>query len=218
MAHRHNAHKSAAGAPLPPPAATLARVAGTVRLAAAADRAPLHVLAAEVTRCGHRPATSWTVYGPGARVPARRLCRTCSVGLPPDTRAKLIPTPAELGAVHELTAREAAQALTDTLDRLRTAALVDGSAYEPTVLVEARLAQAAPAGMRRVDRAQLVTGYVATGRELSLLELLNTLDPIRPDVPHQRMYVLDPPAPGDPVDVSSYDARAYDWRRRGHAL
>lgn len=208
---------------LPPPAETLARVSPGASFAAGPAGNLLHVIAGDVTRCGAKLAASWTDYRRRTTggVPARRLCRRCLAGLPAATRRRLVPTATELRKVNELEAREATAALVAALARLRTEALVDGSAYERTVLVEAALAprQAAPRGaapLTRAERATHVAGPIATGRELTLLELLNELDPSRPTVPGYRVYLLDPPALGTPVhDGGTYDARAYDWRRKG---
>lgn len=215
---------------LPPPAATVARVLPAARFTSAASSTTVHLLiAGEVTRCGHRTAAGWQLYaGPPpepADVPPARLCPRCLAGLPATTRQALDPTPAELRAVHEQRARAAATDLVNVLAELRQEALVDGSAWERTHLVHARQvpALAQPRGrgttpLTRAERATHIGGYIAHEWPMTLLELLNHVDPSSPDTPGWRVWFLDAPEPGTAVDVGgTYDGRAYDWRRKGHA-
>jgi hypothetical protein len=215
---------------LPPPAATLARVDPAIRLGlapAARERhhqagAPLHVLVGDtVTRCGARTSAAWQAY-PGPAAPALRLCRRCLAGLPLSLRTELAATRAELRAVHEHEARDAAVRLSRLLADLREAALVDGSAYERTTVVEAALAprpqthdRFGARTMTRRAQGEHTGGHVATERGLSLLELLNELDPNRPDVVGRRLFLHDPPALGTPVDAgATYDPRLWMGRSR----
>lgn len=207
----------------PPPAETLARVQRGTRLGLAPAGSSLHVLAGDVTRCGHRTSADWQAYGgTGARVPTLRLCARCAAGLPRELLRRLEPTRGELRRVYERDARYAAEDLRRHLEELRTRALVDGAAYEPTRLVEAVL-PSPEVGRRSLDAARTtkaernarVTGHVAAGRPLTLLELLNELDPTRPDLPGHRVWLVDEPELGTPVDVGgTYDARLWMGRRR----
>lgn len=210
---------------LPPPAATLARVAPAAQFTAAPAATVLHVLTGTVTRCGHRTAAGWTRYAgtppEAATVPPVRLCPRCAKGLPLELRRKLEPTTAELAALVHAQALTAAELLRRQLADLRTAALVDGSAYERVTLpVAERVARPvlhrnAPTPTR-AERDLRVSGHVVTHRELTLLELLNHLDPSRPTAPGWRSWFADAPPAGTPVAVSGdYDARAYDWTRKG---
>lgn len=205
---------------LPPPAATLARVAPAVRFAVKpGGAATAHVLAATVTRCGHKTAAGWQALT-AAEAPPVRLCARCTAGLPARVRTELVPTPAELATVVEREARQLAEDLRRRLAELRTEALVDGSAYERTRLVHAARAPrlTVPRGAKPLTRAERdahVSGYVATARELTLLELLNHLDPSRPTAPGWRSWFVDEPELGTPVATGGeYDARLWMGRKR----
>ena len=212
----------------PPPAATVARVLPQAQFAAAPSSSTVHLLeAGGATRCGHKTAAGWDLFAgkppEPATVPDVWLCARCTAGLPTATRQDLTPTPAELAAVYGREVRHAAAELVELLARVRTDALVDGAAHERTRLVYAKRADplVTPRGARpltRVERGLHVTGWVAAERPLSLLELINHVDPSRPDVEGYRDWLVDEPPVGTPIDVGgTYDARAYDWRRRGHA-
>lgn len=204
------------------PAETLWRVQGGALLALAPGAARLHVRAGDVTRCGHRTSADWQAFGgTGERVPTLPLCPRCLAGLPLELRRRLVPTPAELAHVYELEARLAAEELRRRLADLRTRALVDGAAYERTRLVEAGrpdvevAARRDLAALARRDPAGAGRGWVATARALTLLELLGELDPTRPDVAGRRVWLVDEPALGSPVDVGgTYDPRLWQGRRR----
>lgn len=214
---------------LPPPAATLVRVLGaTVRLGLAPSTSSsspaLHVLAGSVARCGHRTSAEWQAYA-GEEAPAMRLCRRCLAGLPAEVRAKLEPTSAELARVYERQARAKVDELVELLAAIRTEALVDGAAYERTALVEAKLAPhlTTPRPRWNVDvptrreRDARVGGYLAAEREVTLLDLLNLVDPTAPHVPHQRRWLgLTAPAAGEPVHVpgGTYDPALWMGRKR----
>lgn len=208
--------------PLPPPAETLARVQPGTRYTLAPAGAVLHVLVGAATRCGRRTAASWTAYGTDAQrdVPTMRLCPRCAAGLPAATRKALVPTAAELRKVHEREARYATAELVARLAAIRAAALLDGSAYEGTRVIVAELAPrlTTPRGAKpptKAERGAHVSGHVATARPVTLLDLLNRLDPTRPDLPGHRFWVTNEPAVGSPVDVgSTYDPRLWMGRKR----
>lgn len=208
---------------LPPPAETLARVQAGTRLGLGPAGSVLHVLAGNVTRCGARTAAGWVAYGKGERTdaPCVRLCRRCLAGLPATTRKLLTPTPDELRRVHEREARHLAEDLRVRLAAIRDEALLDGSAYEGTRIVIAELPpypvarRDAPTITRAARDAQPVRGHVATERRLSLLDLLNRLDPTRPDLAGHRVWLVDEPELGAPVDVGgTYDPRLWQGRKR----
>lgn len=111
------------------------------------------------------------------------------------------PTPAELAAVHAQQARLAAQRCVDDLEEIRRRMLADGTGGELTVLVKAGPARnpLAPRPKTRTERYAQSSGHVAVEETMSLARLLNRLTP-GGFAPDHRLYLIDPPAPGTPVD------------------
>lgn len=99
-------------------------------------------------------------------------------------------------------ARRAAQRCIDQLEQIRLDALVHGVGGQPVELVRAVPARdpRAPRPSTRTARNAEHLGHVAGIQRMSLAALLNLLTPGGPPGPTHRLYLVDPPAEGTPVD------------------
>lgn len=195
------------------PAATLLRALPRVVLAATPAGSTVHVLNRPGGKplCGRHPRKLAELDVIEQLPPPMRVCTLCARALPAVTRAELStfshsrPTRAELAAVHEHAARQAAQQCVDRLAEIRSQVNLDGTAGETVELMIAVPAEPGPRPVRRSDRAQARTGHVAGAKTMRLIHLLNLLTPCGFS-PEQRVFLTDSPALGARVDVGGFRA------------
>jgi hypothetical protein len=110
-------------------------------------------------------------------------------------------SPAQLAAGHAEEARAAAQRCIDELEEIRARMRLDGTATEVVELIRAAPARdpRAPRPRTRAERDRQLTGHVAAAELMTLSRLLNLLTP-GGYAPDRRLYLIDPPEPGTPVD------------------
>jgi hypothetical protein len=189
------------------PAATLLRALPDVVLAATPAGSTVHVLNRPGGRplCGRNPRKLAGLEVDPAVPPPMRVCTLCARALPAVTRAELStfsaarPTKAELAAVHEHAARQAAQQCVDRLADIRSQATLDGTAGLPVELMLAVPAHPGPIPTRRFRRDQMLTGFVAGGQRMTLAQLINRLTPCG-FMPGERVFIADSPPLGARVD------------------
>lgn len=190
------------------PVATLLRALPDVAVAATPAGQTVHVLNRPGGRplCGRHPRRLTAVPLDGLVPPPMRVCTLCARQLPAAARAGFAaergrPSVAELAAVHEHAARQAAQQCVDALAVIRSAALADGSAGQQVELWTAVPAHPGPRPSSKAARGRLRTGFVAGAQRMSLAGLLARLTPCGFG-PGQRVFITGTPALGAPVDTS----------------
>lgn len=186
------------------PAATLLRAVPDTVLAATPAGQTVHVLnrPGGAPLCGRTPRKLVGILA-GQPAPPMRVCTLCGRRLRGSVRAQLAglgrPSREELAAVHEYAARQVAQECMDRLADIRTAANLDGTAGAPVELMVAVPAHPGPMPTRRYRRDQVDSGFVAGGRRMTLVQLINRLTPCG-FVPGERVFVTAVPALGARVD------------------
>lgn len=162
----------------------------------------VHVYATDVrARCGWTLAAGAAVLERVEDAPPLRVCGRCLGSLPPAQVESLRPGLDELAAVHDRQARLVAQRCIDELERIRKQMRVDGTATTPITYVRAAPATdpRTPRPKTRTARYAQQSGHVAAEATTSLAGFLNMLTPGGYAV-DQRLFLLDPPAPGTRVD------------------
>lgn len=197
------------------PAATLLRLdralAQITPLAATPAGSTVHVLNRPGGKplCGRNPRKLAEIPVDSAEPPPMRVCTLCARQLPASTRVQLAgdgrPSRTELAAVHEHAARQAAQQCIDALAEIRSQANLDGTAGHQVELMIAVPAEPGPRPLRRSDRARSRTGHVAGAERMTLVQLINRLNPCG-FAPGSRVFITGTPALGAHVDVGGFRA------------
>lgn len=174
-------------------------------LAATSAGQTVHVLNRPGGRplCGRNPRKLTEIPVSDAVPPPMRVCTLCARALPATLRDELAghwrPSREELAAVHEHAARQAAQQCVDRLAEIRSEANLDGTAGMPVELMLAVPAHPGPLPTARFRRDQVLSGFVAGGQRMALVQLLNRLTPCG-FVPGERVFITGAPVLGARVD------------------